>query len=54
MANNCAQILVVLAILFLHEREKRAEMILMGVPIDRAESMDGEFVDLGKGKAANA
>lgn len=55
MAANYLQITVVVAILFLHEREKKAEveMVLMGVPVERAESLDGESVDMSKSKAVD-
>ena len=54
MANNYVQILLVVVILFLHEREKKAELILPGIPVDHAESVDGEEIYLGKGKAVDA
>lgn len=53
MGNNYVQILVVLAILFLHEREKKDMAVLAGVPVEQAESLDGEYVDMAKGKAAD-
>lgn len=53
MGNNYVQVLVVLVIFFLHEREKKAGMVLTGVPMEPEESLDGEHVDLGKSKAAD-
>lgn len=55
MGSNYLQILVVLAILFLHEREKKAEgaVVLTGVPLERVESVEGKVIDMSKGKAAD-